>query len=145
MSYRAARDQRIADDVGSDRELMCCASGCPSRWSVDGPNGRACSAHAWVNDRHEWPAITDRQIWSETERARQAMSSEERIYPRMSHGQKTALLRKLAAVFAPKPPKAWAEKLRDKEQQGEPLSRLQQQAWREALRESKRFELSEPA
>ena len=64
-------DQRIADEVAVDHALMCSASGCPNRWSVDAGNGRACGAHAFAS-LHLWPQITAEQQDAETERALQA-------------------------------------------------------------------------
>jgi len=53
-----------------DRALMCAANECPNRWSVlkEGDRG-LCTAHAWA-ERSEWPAITEREQWDETDRAR---------------------------------------------------------------------------
>jgi hypothetical protein len=57
------RDQRAVDEAVSGGSLMCCAHGCPNRWTVDsGDRGihRLCSAHAW-SDRDRWPSITNQQ------------------------------------------------------------------------------------
>ena len=73
MSYSKSRDMRIADetlDDAKDRQaLMCAATGCPNRWSIDQGNGRLCSWH----DRapaSQWPAVTQEQLDAEGDRAR---------------------------------------------------------------------------
>lgn len=65
---RNRRDERVADDATVPTGLMCAASGCPNRWSVDGGGMRCCSAHAWAETR-EWPRITAQQQDAETDRA----------------------------------------------------------------------------
>lgn len=48
------RTEEVKEDDYS--ALMCCAHGCPMRWSVS--NGQQmCSYHAW-SPSHEWPRIT---------------------------------------------------------------------------------------
>jgi len=48
------RTEEVKQDDISD--LMCCAHGCPMRWSVS--NGQQmCSYHAWA-PMNEWPSIT---------------------------------------------------------------------------------------
>ena len=64
------RDQRVAEEAGADQRLMCCAHGCPNRWSVD-IGKRMCSAH-YAADPIEWPAVTQQQIDAQTDRAYRA-------------------------------------------------------------------------
>jgi hypothetical protein len=51
------RDRQIADEVNADRQTMCKAPGCPSRWSVDFGTGRLCSVHSRA-DRRDWDRVT---------------------------------------------------------------------------------------
>jgi hypothetical protein len=67
-AFDEARDQRIANEAGGDKALMCCALRCPNRWSVDGERGKCCSAHAW-SDHKLWPQITQEQLDAESDRA----------------------------------------------------------------------------
>jgi hypothetical protein len=54
----------------------------------------------------------------------------------MTLTQKKALIASLASVGkVAQNPKAWAERLRDREQGGSYLTRVQRQAWREVLGE----------
>ena len=136
-SFEQARDRRIADDVSTDdasaRLLMCAAVGCPNVWTVS--NGRLCSAHAW-SDPHAWPRITQEQIDAQTERAlRNTIDSQQPAPAPLSLAQKAALIRRLRGLFAaPRDPLGWADALRNRERDGEPLSAVQRAAWREALR-----------
>lgn len=57
---RARETDREIADQANDRTLMCCAGGCPLRWSVD-IDGRYCSAHAWADPQH-WDRITKRLL-----------------------------------------------------------------------------------
>ena len=50
-------DQQIAESAQRHRSLYCCADGCMSLWSVDGPMGKCCSAHAWKQPK-DWKRIT---------------------------------------------------------------------------------------
>lgn len=71
-------DREIADGVQRQRSLYCHAEGCPNLWSIDGPNGKCCSAHAW-KPREQWKAITRDQFDIQTELA--ATPVEERLTP----------------------------------------------------------------
>lgn len=134
-TYREKRDQRIADDHGQDRALMCRAQGCPNRWSVDAGNGKCCSAHAW-SDPHHWPQITQEQLDAETDRAMRRQYPAQRIEaPRFDIRKLRESIGRLAEAMRgnTKAPKLWAHRLKAREQAGEPLSDHQRKAWREAL------------
>ena len=49
------RDQRIADESGPDKQLMCTANGCPNLWSTS--DGLLCRWHAEA-PAHRWPKVT---------------------------------------------------------------------------------------
>jgi hypothetical protein len=128
------RDERIADEAFTDRALMCAATGCPNRWSVDAGRGRLCSAHAWVS-AGQWPQVTQEQIDAETDRALRnaaplAPAAPYRDIPRLRHE-----LGRLADGMrvARSDPRAWARHLRDREQRGEKLTDAQRAAWRSSL------------
>lgn len=132
-----ARDQRIAEDAEVDQSLMCTANGCPNRWCVDAGNGHLCSAHAW-SDRHQWPQITQEQLDAQTARAlRQAVAQSQPPAQRWTGERKAAVMRRLKAALAAcqRDPKAWAKRLKAREEAGEKLGDLQRAAWRAALGE----------
>lgn len=130
------RDQRMADDAGVDRDLMCQANGCPNLWSVEGQNGRCCSAHAW-SALHLWPQITAEQQDAETDRALHRLQHvEPPPAPPMSRAEKRAALASLSAVasrIGRVNPRAWAYALRDREQRGERLTDAQRKTWRSVV------------
>lgn len=128
-----ARDQRVADDVEQDRTLMCQASGCPNRWSVDAGKGRLCSAHAWA-ERHQWPQITQEQHDAETARALAAAAGPARTIRHFSQADKRKVLQGLRRALGPREnPREWAHRLREREQRGEQLSQAQRDMWRSVL------------
>lgn len=131
--FDESRDMRIADEV-TDRSAMCRAQHCPNRWSVDLGRGRLCGFHAW-SEPHLWPRITQEQLDAQIARALYAQAARAACQP-LSRSDKRAILAGLSAVknHAPgKPSKAWAQALRQREMQGERLSRMQQQMWRCAV------------
>lgn len=133
MSFNAKRDAAVADQAISERAFMCSASGCPNRWSVN--FGRPlCSAHSSA-DPHQWPQVTQEQLDAETARALIAAAPKaQATVKHWSAAEKKALLQRLRAVFAEKRnPRAWAERLRDRERSGARLGEAQRQMWREAL------------
>lgn len=137
-SYSKAKAKH--DAGGGDGEgdklagLMCAAHGCPNRWSIDMGNGRLCRFHDGA-EKDYWPEITQAQQWAETERAR-LRGEAKPVAPPLSDVQKTRILNRARNVFAAmaeqKDPKAWACKLRDREQAGEALNERQRTAWRAA-------------
>lgn len=97
MSYSKSRDMRIADetlDDAKDRQaLMCAATGCPNRWSIDQGNGRLCSWHDRAPEI-QWPAVTQEQLDAEADRAmRRCLPA-----PPTPRVDKRALIAKLAEV-----------------------------------------------
>ncbi len=130
-SYREKRDQRIANDSTQDRALMCSANGCPNRWSVSGcDNGTCCSAHAW-SDTKFWPQITQEQLDAQTERALRSAAGpepERRADVRRLRAELAKLGEKLRANV--QHPRAWAYRLKAREEAGEKLNDHQQAAWR---------------
>lgn len=133
--FDETRDQRIAIESGADLALMCRAPGCPNRWSVDGPQGRCCSAHAWVSDG-QWPQITAQQQDAETQRAwdRQQPQARDR-QESLTRQQKVALLQSVRGMFkgSSRGPREWAHELRRREQAGELLPQAVRDAWRSAI------------
>lgn len=129
------RDQRIADEtLQHDGALMCRVGGCPNPWSIDGPNGRCCSAHAWAQP-HQWGRITDEQLDAQARRAMRAAADDERK-PRqrpLSTEAKRAIGQKLRLAIRQQGGRQWAHNLRDREQRGERLTEAQRSMWREAL------------
>lgn len=128
------RDQKVAEDYGPrgcHPDLMCAAHNCPNRWSVDGGNGRLCSAHAWA-ERHEWPLISEQQQWDETERARMNGIGRPRMHA-PTQDEKVAILRGLAGAMAKMRlnhanPRAWVGRLQARAAAGEPMSAMQRHA-----------------
>jgi hypothetical protein len=119
--------------------LLCAAHGCPNAWSVGAVNGHLCHEHAWA-ERHEWPEITQRILWGETDRAR--ANSARPIVPlaALSREEKVAQLRALQLLFRERrdsqtkgPNRSWAYALAERESRGEPLTQAQRQMWRDAL------------
>ncbi len=124
-SFRNA-PAKVDDDTS---ELMCIASGCPNRWSVDAGSGKRCSAHAWA-EPHEWPGITQQQQWNETERA-QARSNRGAPPParRMVLADKLETIRRIKVAFEAmrSNPRAWVDRLRARKDSGERLTHMQRQ------------------
>ena len=135
-AYKAtAADRRIADDEQSERVLMCSAHGCPNRWSVDGPAGRCCSAHAWAQSRM-WPSITARLQDEATQRAfaacqRTEASGEWRTRP--ANAQERAAIQRALTGGAKARGVQWAKRLLVREGRGESLTLAQREMLRDAL------------
>jgi hypothetical protein len=129
-AFDESRDQRIANEAAPDRAQLCAANGCPNRWSV-GP-ARLCSAHARA-DRHLWPQITQEQADAETDRSIAAQMPKPEPGPRRGpRPDEIEAMRRLSVGSAD--PKAWAKRLREREERGERLTGLQRSMWREALK-----------
>jgi hypothetical protein len=108
-------------------DSLCSAHGCPNRWAVD-TGSRLCSAHAWAQP-HEWPRITEAQYQKRKPIIDQTPPK------RMTQEEKVATLHALRnLVKNPPDPKAWAHRLKAREQAGEHLTTIQREAWRTALR-----------
>lgn len=115
-TYREKRDQRIADDFHS--EHMACSF---------------CKASTSVSDLNTYGARC-RPCYDAY--CAQANPARARSVGPMTLTQKKALIASLASVGkVAQNPKAWAERLRDREQGGSYLTRVQRQAWREVLGE----------
>lgn len=125
---------RSEDEDGTDRSLFCTAHGCPNRWSVDTGTGRMCSAH-YHAEPQRWPEVTAEQNWAETERAPLRGEPPPDVEP-MSEAEKRAIvvkLRSLVAKWGTQDPKAWAYRLKSREENFERLTQRQRDAWREAI------------
>jgi hypothetical protein len=122
---------RVEDEHAADRATMCKAHECPNRWSVS--TSMLCGPHAWAPS-HQWPAITDEQYRLLAKRQDGAPRYRE-VKP-MTEAEKRAAIEKLKLLArTPDDPKKWARRLKEREQSGERLSMVQQQMWREVLRE----------
>jgi hypothetical protein len=130
-TFDESRDYRIANESSADRALMCCANGCPNRWSVDAGNGRSCSAHAWAG-QHLWPRITQEQLDAETSRALRNAAPPAPI-PVDMRRVRDALRRYQAAVSRPGMSRQWAHRLKDREARGDALTPTQREMWRAAI------------
>lgn len=131
MSFQPANVKRIEADMDAESKLMCQAHNCPNRWSVDIGHGKLCSAHAWA-DPMDWGMITgeinSRRITGLTHREPPANNP-------IPLEEKLEILNIMRTLFkVPQDPKAWAHRLRERERNGETLSKVQRDAWREALR-----------
>lgn len=117
-----------------ERETMCRAQECPNRWSVS--EGHLCSAHAWAPPE-KWYDITNEQL--RLFAARQGAEQQPRYRPVsvMTESQRKATIAKLAQIAksGERDHKAWAYRLRDRERNGEQLSAVQRQMWRDVLKE----------
>lgn len=118
-SYKArASDHRAAEDIAAGHELMCAATGCPHRWSVDLGSGRLCSWHAW-SDPHLWPQITGEQLDAMTDRARRNESRQPVTQKALSRDEKVALPKSLRGAIGPrKGRKDWAQRILDRVRDG---------------------------
>jgi hypothetical protein len=110
-------------------------------WTVD-KGSKLCTYHAWA-ESHEWPKIT---AWLKSKIVMGTLPTFKSVSGVGGHlpprpqektaytpDEKAAAIQKLQAM--PKPDaKAWAYKLKNREESGEHLSQLQKKAWREALR-----------
>lgn len=135
--WQRKRDQRIADSATDidDRPLRCTANGCPNRWSVDAGKGRCCSAHAWA-EQHHWPQITQEQLDAETERAMRQqypVETQRQARPDVPRLREQLVAMAHALRGATTNARAWAHRLRAREQRGERINDVQRAAWREAL------------
>lgn len=132
-SYKnRTHDQRVADDVIVDASSMCPAHGCPCRWTVNGEAGKACTAH-YGAPAHEWPAITQRLIDGQVERAIRNTASTTSCEP-MTRERRFAILCKLREIGrTPPSPRAWACSLRDRHEAGARLTSWQIAAYRSVL------------
>ena len=130
FGFNQHNDQRIADEAGEDRALMCAAERCPCRWTVDAGNGRMCSAHAWV-DASQWPRITERLLDADLERAHRGTPPVRPVV--LTREQRIAAVAKLKNLNNPSAGRGWAHALKSREEAGECLTLAQRESWRAAL------------
>ena len=125
-------DKRAANSVEEDAALMCTASGCPNRWSVDFGH-RLCSAHNGA-ELHEWPEITQRLLDAETEAALRGQEPRKQATHRhYSVAEKKAIGQRLRAALRNRGGKEWALRLQAREAAGKRLNAAQKTMWRAAL------------
>jgi hypothetical protein len=144
MSAATYTDHRIADEVADARAYSCQARGCPRAWSIDIGGAKVCSAHAGAMPR-EWPAITERIVWEDGERARTVGAAPpERERGPLARACTRPTPEQLAAIQAQratmgdhsarqKALAAWLA-LRERERAREHLTRFQADAWRIGLK-----------
>ena len=108
--------------------LMCQAHRCPNRWSVD-RGSRLCSAHAW-EEPHKWPQITESLFYKTNSK------QTDNLPPiKFTEAEKREVIQNLRQLSSTnQDQKQWAKVLRQKEQAGENLSKIQREAWRTALK-----------
>ena len=116
------RDQRIADESGPDKQLMCAAHDCPNLWSTS--DGLLCRWHAEA-PTHRWPEVTRDAQDCVIDNAR-SLGNARPVGQSMGWEDKKALLEGLRTVFrGPIDPKAWIGSLEEIEASGERLSAAQ--------------------
>lgn len=125
-----ARKIEIEHDT---RDLRCRANNCPNNWSVSITH--LCTAHAWVDALH-WPRITQDQQNALTQRQNEKRfeSAATKASPLTSMDKKR-LLRGMMDLKPSADGRAWARKLKAREEAGEKLNLVQRKMWREALHE----------
>lgn len=129
-NFESFQDRKVADEYGVDTSLNCGARGCPNRWSIDGGEGRLCTAHSRV-PMHQWGLVTQEQQHAETERARQ--SQRPTAVPRhVTQAEKVAILTSMQRIL-PKADKGWAHALKARQDAGEYLTAAQRQMVRDTL------------
>ena len=120
--FDQTRDQRIADESGPDKQLMCTAHDCPNLWSTS--DGQLCRWHADA-PANAWPQVTHEQQDAVTDRALYAQSDRPECAA-MSLDDRRAILAMLRMVLSEaKNPRAWIGRLREKQQRGDALSPMQ--------------------
>lgn len=134
--FDSTKDPSTRPTASGDHDLMCAARGCPNRWSVQREGGRGmCSAHAWVEDAHLWPVITQEQLDAAADRARYRDAMADRPRPAtLAMAEKVEILQRLASIGTADP-HAWAKRLQARGRAGEALS----QAQRDCLRSYEAF------
>jgi len=119
-----------------DHSLLCTARDCPMEWTSDF-DGRLCTYHA-ATDPREWPRVTaglqsQEHLGTLPSFAKLQNREVQDTGERLTAQQKREAVLMLGKPFA-KDPKAWAHRLRDREQAGDVLSKVQREAWRTALK-----------
>lgn len=133
MAFNAWQKQEAEPE---DNNSLCSAHGCPMEWTIE-TGARLCSYHAWDESR-EWPRITQglksRAVMGTLPtfvKAQQRRSADTGV--RFTEKQKIEALKMLRSMKT-QDPKAWAYKLRDREQSGEHLSAIQSSFWKAVLK-----------
>jgi len=117
-------------ETETESNLSCQAHNCPRSWSVAIGGSKLCSAHAWA-DPIDWGAITSR---INSARISRNMGYQEPMEP-MTPDEKRYVLQRLAgSLKSPKDYKAWAHRLKEREERGDRLTAVQQQMWRSVLK-----------
>ena len=132
MSFGAMRDRRTAEESAPQANFRCAANGCPNLWSIDRGLGQNCRWHD-AAETHLWPQITREQLQVVAEMARHR---EPAPVHRYTHGEKTEILQSMRVMFAAglsRPAKQWAHALKQREEDGERLTKAQRDMWRAAL------------
>jgi hypothetical protein len=125
-NFRNRSDERVANDMDSQRDLMCAAQGCPNLWSVDAGSGRLCSWHGW-SAPHLWPQITQAQQSAHVDRAYRAQHQPAPAARSMSRAEKIqiiAALRDLAAQPKTAGARSWAHRIVARHDAGEKVTPL---------------------
>ena len=117
-------------------DLLCSAHGCPMEWSVNF-GARLCTFHAATPSR-DWPAMTtglqSRQLVGSLPTFAKAQEQEpRRSNVVLTREQKLAIIKELKVGVIVEP-RAWAQKLKAREEAGECLSKLQRDSWRQVIR-----------
>lgn len=129
-NFESFQDRKVADEYGVDTSLNCGARGCPNRWSIDGGEGRLCTAHSRA-PMHQWGLVTQEQQHAETERARQSQRPAAELR-HVTQAEKVAILTSMQRIL-PKADKGWAHALKARQDAGEYLTAAQRQMVRDTL------------
>lgn len=123
QTFDGSRDKQIANNAGESKALLCSAHGCPNLWSTS--DGNLCRWHA-AAEPHQWPAITQEAQHEITERARRAGSPKPVARP-YTLAEKQEVLKELSdlARNMNSNPRAWLDRLRIREANGERMSPMQ--------------------
>jgi hypothetical protein len=133
MAFNAWQKQEAEPE---DHNSLCSAHGCPMEWTVEA-GGRLCSYHAW-DAPQEWPRITQ-GLKSRAVIGTLPTFAKSQHKQMPDSGVRFTIEQKRNAVnmlrnMKTEDPKAWAYKLRDREQAGEHLSAVQSSFWRSVLK-----------
>lgn len=142
MSFKKS-DFGVVASMEIERDLLCAADGCPLQWSVKKESSKGlCTYHAW-SAPHLWPRITQEVLDAQADQARKNVEPKPEPVPVDRQATIDALRQVLNR--SDQDPKAWAKRLREREESGERLKPIQRKAWREVLTERPSDEWMEPA
>ena len=120
-------------------ERMCCAFGCPELGSISNSNAGPASECQWFCRFHfgetsdRWPEITRSRRLFHDNPPKAAVAAVE-VTPEFIAQAQAELGRFTKSFGNIQDHKAWARKLKAREEAGEVLNDCQRDAWREALR-----------